>query len=84
MQDIPARVNKGCCLYCSPHFRQHEDGFGSIVSTLTGKRLEKHNSEEISDFLGCFIEDCMGKKRSLERREIEAEASILCKLCTPP
>lgn len=63
---------------CSPYFRTHAGDFGNIVSILTERRIEKHQSERMNDFLGCLIEDKAGKNRGLERGEIEAEASILC------
>lgn len=62
-----------------PHFRAHAGDFGNLVSILTSKRLEKHQTEKLSDFLGCLIEDKVGKNRALDRGEIEAEASVLCK-----
>ncbi|KAJ5086880.1 benzoate 4-monooxygenase cytochrome P450 [Penicillium alfredii] len=62
----------------SPNFRAHADDFRNIVSMLTDKRMERHrNSDKLSDFLGCLIEDKAGKNRGLDRGEIEAEASIL-------
>ena len=64
----------------SPHFRAHENDFGNIVSMLANKRLEQYyNGNKLSDFLGCLIEDSAGKQRGLDRGEIEAETSILCK-----
>ncbi|CAG8384547.1 unnamed protein product [Penicillium salamii] len=64
---------------CSPYFRSHMDDFGNIVSMLTDRRLAKQESGETSDFLSCLVEDKAGKARGLDRGEIEAEASILCK-----
>ncbi|PYI01030.1 benzoate 4-monooxygenase cytochrome P450 [Aspergillus sclerotiicarbonarius CBS 121057] len=69
---------KALATIISPTFRAHADDFGNIVSTLVDKRLEKHQMDnKLSDFLGCLIEDKTGKTRSLDRGEIEAEATIL-------
>ncbi|KAJ5584429.1 benzoate 4-monooxygenase cytochrome P450 [Penicillium hispanicum] len=61
----------------SPHFRAHADDYGNIVSMLTEKRLDKHKSDNLSDLVGCLVEDKAGKTRGFDRGEIEAEASIL-------
>ncbi|KAJ6007201.1 benzoate 4-monooxygenase cytochrome P450 [Penicillium canescens] len=64
----------------SPYLRsqwEHGRKFGRIVSALAGQRLqlqEKGNTP--SDFLACLIEDKKGNARSLDRGEIDAEASI--------
>lgn len=64
----------------SPNFRVHGDDFGRIASMLTDKRVERHYAgDKLSDFLGCLIEDKGGKQRDLDRGELEAETSILCK-----
>lgn len=67
----------------SPHFRVHADSFGHIVSMLADRRLERHRKgEKLDDFLGCLIEDRVGKNRGLDRGEIQAETTILCKEST--
>lgn len=64
----------------SPHFRAHGNDMGDIVTMFADKRIERyHNGENLSDFIGCLMEDKAGKPRSLERGEIEAETSVLCK-----
>ncbi|KAB8204508.1 Cytochrome P450 [Aspergillus parasiticus SU-1] len=64
-----------------PSIRQqweHGQNFGTIVSYLVGKRLRRGDSgDNLDDFLACLIQDRLGKPRSLDRGEIEAEINIL-------
>ncbi|KAH8803375.1 benzoate 4-monooxygenase cytochrome P450 [Xylogone sp. PMI_703] len=57
---------------------QHGRNYSKIVSHLTRRRLEKHQSgENLDDFLACLIEDKQGKPRQLDQGEIEAEVNVL-------
>jgi benzoate 4-monooxygenase len=67
----------------SPYLKsqlEHAHKFGRIVSTLAGERLQlQENSDGSDDFLTCLIKDKKGNSRNLDRGEINAETSILCK-----
>lgn len=73
-------ILKTLSTFVIPEFRAHGNDFANIVSTLTDRRVGKHNrGDKLSDFLGCLLEDKAGRQRGLDRGEIEAETTVLRK-----